>query len=114
MPAIGPTPIRIRGLPLILTPLAIAAGLIIAWIDSGPRWDDTGITAGAIFLTAALFGVLRPSRAPLWALAIGAWIPFFGIVLHRNFGSLLALAVAFLGAYAGALARRALAPPDAN
>lgn len=97
-----------------LPPVAIVAGLLIAWVDSGPRWDDTGITAGAIFLTAALFGILRPSRAPLWALAIGAWIPCFGIVLHRNLGSLLALAVAFLGAYAGAWTRRALAPPGAN
>jgi len=98
------------GLPLA----AIVLGLLIAWIDSSPRWDDTGITAGVLFLTTAFFGALRPSRAPLWALALGAWIPFFGIVLHRNFGSLLALAVAFFGAYVGALARRAVAPPGAR
>ena len=56
--------------PIGLSLAAIALGLLIAWVDSAPTWDDTGITAGMIFLTAAVFG-----------------------------------------AYAGALARRALAPP---
>jgi len=97
-----------------MTLLAVAAGFFIAWVDSRPSWDDAGITAGMIFLTAALFGALRPSRAPVWALAIGAWVPLFGIALHHNFGSLLGLAVAFLGAYAGALTRRFVAPPSAK
>ena len=91
--------------------LAIALGLLIAWVDSRPSWDDSGITAGMVFLTAAFFGALRPSRAPLWALAVGVWIPLFGIILHQNVGSLLALAVAFFGAYAGALARKARGAP---
>ena len=104
-----------RKTPSIGLPLAaIVLGLLIAWVDSSPRWDDAGITAGALFLAAAFFGALRPSRAALWALALGAWIPFFGIVLHRNFGSFLALALAFFGAYAGALARRAVPPPGAR
>lgn len=94
--------------------LAVAAGLVIAWVDSRPTWDDAGITAGMIFLAAALFGALRPSRAPVWALAVGVWVPLFGIVRHHNFGSLLALAVAFFGAYAGAMTRRFVAPPGAK
>jgi hypothetical protein len=94
--------------------LAAALGLLIAWIDSRPSWDDTGITAGMIFLTAALFGALRPSRALVWALAVGIGVPLVGIVWHHNFGSLLALGVAFFGAYAGALARKALAPLGAK
>jgi hypothetical protein len=98
--------------PVLL--LAIVLGLLIAWVDSRPSWDDSGITAGMVFLTAAFFGTFRPARAPLWALAVGIWIPLFGIILHQNFGSLLALAVAFFGAFAGALARRFLAPPGAK
>ena len=94
--------------PLLL--LAIALGLLIAWVDSRPSWDDSGITAGVVFLTAAIFGALRPARAPLWALAVGIWIPLFGIILRQNFGSLLALAVALFGAFAGASDPRALAP----
>lgn len=103
-----------KGLFLAMTLLAIAVGLFIGGVDSRPTWDDSGITAGMIFLAAALFGALRPSRAAVWALAVGAWVPLFGIAMHRNFGSLLALAVAFFGAYAGALARKALAPLGAK
>lgn len=103
-----------KGLFLAMMLLAIAVGLFIGWVDSRPTWDDAGITAGMIFLAAALFGALRPSRAAVWALAVGAWVPLFGIAMHRNFGSLLALAVAFFGAYAGALARKALAPLSAK
>jgi uncharacterized ion transporter superfamily protein YfcC len=36
-------------------------------------------------------------------LAIGLWIPLVGIVSSQNYESLVALAVAFLGAYSGAL-----------
>lgn len=90
---------------------AIGLGLLIAWVDNRPTWDDAGITAGMVFLTTALFGALRPARPWVWALAVGAWIPFFGIALHHNAGSLLALAPAFLGAYAGSLTRRAISPP---
>jgi hypothetical protein len=97
-----------------LLSLAIALGFLIAWVDSRPSWDDTGVTAGVVFLTAAIFGALRPSRAPLWALAVGIWIPLFGIIVHKNFGSLLALAVAVCGAYAGAMTRRFMAPPGAK
>jgi hypothetical protein len=90
---------------------AIALGLLIAWVDSRPAWDDTGITVGAVFLTAALFGAIRPDRPWIWTLAVGVWIPLFGITVHHNSGSLLALVPALLGAYAGALARRAISPP---
>ena len=92
---------------------AVAVGIMIAWIDSRPGWDDTGITAGLVILSAAVFGALHPTRAWIWALSVGVWIPLTGILLHGNYGSLLALGVALLGAYAGALTRRGLAPPDA-
>jgi hypothetical protein len=97
--------------PIGLLFAAIALGLLIAWVDSRPTWDDSGITAGMVFLTAALFGALRPSWALIWAVAVGVWVPLVGIVSSRNYGSLLALAPALIGACAGALAGRALAPP---
>jgi hypothetical protein len=93
--------------PLTLLVLAVGLGLLIAWVDARPTWDDAGITAGMIVLTAALFGALRPSSAWLWALALGAWIPLWGILAGHNYGSVLALVVALLGAYGGAFARRA-------
>jgi hypothetical protein len=91
----------------ILLPVAVCLGLSIAYVDSRPNWDDTGITALALVLSCGVLGVLGPERPWLWALAIGAWIPAYGIASSRNFGSLLAIVFAFVGAYAGMGARKA-------
>jgi hypothetical protein len=40
---------------------------------------------------SGLFGVLYPARPWLWALAVGTWIPVFGIATEFNYPSLLAL-----------------------
>ena len=88
--------------------IAVLLGLLIAWVDSRPTWDDTGISAAAVFFVAALLGLALPERAWLWALAVGIWIPAYGIIVHGNYGAVLALVVAFVGAYAGALGRKAL------
>jgi hypothetical protein len=93
----------------VLLPVAICLGLLIAYGDSRPNWDDTGITALALVLSCGVLGVLGPERPWLWALAIGAWIPAYGIASSSNFGSLLALVFAFVGAYAGMGARKAFA-----
>jgi hypothetical protein len=92
----------------VLLPAAVVLGLLIAYVDSRPNWDDTGVTAAAVFAVAGLWGVLGPERPWLWALAVGGWIPVVGIVTTGNYGSLLALAVAFAGAYAGMGVRRTL------
>jgi hypothetical protein len=91
----------------ILLPVAVCLGLLIAYVDSRPKWDDTGITAGAILVTSGVFGLLAPSRPWLWALAVGAWIPLYAIASTRNFSSLLVFIFAFAGAYAGMGARKA-------
>jgi hypothetical protein len=89
---------------------AVAVGLALGYVDSRPSWDDTGVTAGALILAALLLGALAPRRPWAVALAVGSWIPLFGIVGSRNYGSLLALAVAFAGASAGSLLRRVILP----
>ncbi|HEY6708145.1 MAG TPA: hypothetical protein VJB61_11200, partial [Actinomycetota bacterium] len=66
----------------------------------------------AVLGAAAAFGAARPSRPWLWALAVGLWIPALGIILRHNPTALIALVPAFLGAFAGAGARRLLAWPD--
>ncbi len=83
--------------------LAVLAGLAITWLDSRPGWDDTGVTAGLILLTSGGFAAIRPARPWLWAVAVGGWTPLLGIASSGNYGSVLALAVSFLGAYSGAL-----------
>ena len=89
---------------LVLVPAALAIGLAVALVDASPNWDDTGVTAAAILAACAVLGILHPGRAWLWALAVGLWIPALNIALHQdhpNYGSVLALAFAFAGAYAG-------------
>lgn len=94
----------------VLLVLAVAFGLLIAWVDSRPGWDDTGVTVGTVLLAAAFFAALKPRRPWLWALAVGVWVPIFEIVQGGSYGSLIALAVALIGAYLGAFARKILAP----
>src|SRR4051812_25006185 len=89
---------------LLLVPLAVVVGAAIAYVDSRPTWDDTGISVAALAISAACFGALDPRRAWLWAVLIGCWIPMLDVTLHQNIGSILAVPVAFLGAYSGALA----------
>ena len=85
--------------------VALGLGAAITWIDTRPTWDDTGITAAMIFVATASLGFANPSRAWLYALAVAVWIPAIG-VLHSNHAALMALLVGFVGAYAGAAARR--------
>lgn len=92
----------------IMLGLGLTLGLLIATIDSRPSWDDTGITAGAVLIATGLLGLIYPQRAWLWALAVGLWIPAWGILAHQNYGALIALVFAFAGAYGGALTRKIL------
>jgi hypothetical protein len=94
----------------VLLLAGLALGLVIAYVDSRPNWDDTGITALAIFTSCALWGVLGPNRPWLWALVIGSWISVYGIASASNYGSLLALLFAFAGAYVGMASRKTLQP----
>jgi hypothetical protein len=94
----------------LLLAIALALGGLIAYIDSSPGWDDTGVIVGVIFIASCMLGVAGPHRPWLWALALGIWIPLLEIVKSQNYGSLLALAIAFAGAYTGLGIRRALLP----
>jgi len=94
----------------VLFVVAVALGGLIAYVDSRPGWDDTGVTAGAILICTAALGAAGPSRPWLWALAFGLWIPAVEITMTRNYGSLLALAFAFAGAYAGMAIRKVVMP----
>ncbi|MFZ1009990.1 MAG: hypothetical protein WAN65_24345, partial [Candidatus Sulfotelmatobacter sp.] len=88
--------------------IPIAIGVLIAYVDSRPNWDDAGITAVAVFAASFLFAAIEPVRPWLWALCVGVWIPLYGIIESHNFGSLLALVFAFGGAYSGVAFRRIL------
>ncbi len=96
----------------ILLALAVAAGLFIAYIDSRPTWDDTGITAGAILLSSGLLTLLGYRRPWLIALVVGLWLPVYEIYKSNNFSlpnlilfPLVILLIASIGAYGGWLVR---------
>jgi hypothetical protein len=92
----------------ILFALAILMGLLIAYIDSRPTWDDTGIIAGTMLLGSGLLTLLGYRRPWLIGLAIGLWTPLYETYLSRNFSfpevilfPLLVLLISFAGAYTG-------------
>jgi hypothetical protein len=104
---------EMRGRQLLLL-CAITLGMAIAWVDSRPSWDDTGITVGTLFLVCAILGVVSPKQAWQWALAVGIWIPLYGVLWAHNYGCLIALIPAFLGAYLGAGLRSLAFPPPSQ
>jgi hypothetical protein len=90
---------------------AAVVGMAIAFVDSRPHWDDSGITAFSMLIAAAIFAVLTSKHPWLVALAIGIWIPAHAVSRHPSLGSVGMLAVLVFplaGAYAGAAARRIL------
>lgn len=89
---------------------ALSLGAMITWYDGRPTNDDTGITAGILLIVAACFGYLGPRRPWLWALLLAGGIPLLAIARSGNYGSLLALAIALVGAYGGMGIRRLRAP----
>jgi len=87
---------------------SMVAGGAIAFVDSRPSWDDTGITAGAMLIAAAAFGFLGPQRPWRWALAVGLWIPAYALVRTPVPGTLALLLVVIFplaGAYVGRAVR---------
>lgn len=93
--------------------LALALGLAIGWMDSRPHWDDTGITAGSLLLSAGLAAFLAERRPWLVGLAVGLWVPLTVVAKHPSLaslaGGLVILAIPMAGAFAGAGLRRMVA-----
>jgi len=86
--------------------LATVFGITIAWIDSRPNWDDTGVSVFMVLVVALLCGYLAMQKPWLIALMVSIWIPLFGMVISQNYGGFLALIPGFLGAFAGYYLRK--------
>ncbi|MEN3339145.1 MAG: hypothetical protein V7647_2821 [Acidobacteriota bacterium] len=83
---------------------AVLSGLCIAYVDSRPGWDATGITAFSMLIVAGVLGFVGPRRPWLWALGVGLWIPLHAIVARPSAGSaamLIVMLFPLAGAYAG-------------
>ncbi|HEX9018803.1 MAG TPA: hypothetical protein VF806_06435 [Anaerolineaceae bacterium] len=86
----------------ILLALALAAGALIAYVDSRPTWDDTGITVFALLAVAGIVGLLAQRRPWLFGLAIGLWLPLWEVLkTHKDFLIFITLLFPLAGVYAG-------------
>lgn len=86
-------------------------GITIAWIDSRPNWDDTGVSAFLVLMAALLCGYLAAKKPWIIALAVSLWIPLYSILSTHNYGAFLALIPGFIGAYAGYLLKKLIVNP---
>lgn len=99
---------RYRRRDLAVGVTAAAMGIFIAYVNAGPVWSDTA--SFAIFIAAGLCGFVAPQQPWRWALALGIWLPMFGV--PERFGGMFIpawLVMAFFpwaGAIHGMLARR--------
>lgn len=85
------------------TLFAAFAGVAIAWIDSRPTWDDTGVSAALVFFSAALASFV--GVRPVLSLVLVAGPLIVVGLIHGNSGAILAGFIAGLGAVVGAKLR---------
>jgi hypothetical protein len=80
---------------------SVVMGLLIAYIDSRPTWDDTGMTVFALLAGGAIIGLLLQKRPWLFALAFGLWVPLWGVIARHDPRMLIVLIFPFAGVFAG-------------
>ena len=88
--------------------LSLAVGCLIGYVDSRPTWDDTGITAGSIFLASLLIAAWRPRSAWLSGLLIGVPVFAFNMIAHGALASGIAIVIALVGSAIGMLIAKAM------
>jgi hypothetical protein len=81
--------------------VALITGLLIAYVDSRPSWDDTGITVFGLLLSAAIIGLFVRRRPWCYGLAVGAWIPVYQLYQSHDFRFVLVLIFPMAGLYIG-------------
>ena len=93
----------------LLTPIATFMGLGIAWLDSRPGYDATGVTVVLLLLGAMAVAAASGRRPWLWAVQVGVWVPLFEIGGPTGAASLAALVVTISGAAIGYVIARIVA-----
>jgi hypothetical protein len=78
-----------------------AGGLLVAYVDSRPTWDDTGLTAAALLAIAAVVSFAVRRHPWLSALVVGSPTVLFEVAQTGETGALLALVFSGLGAAIG-------------
>jgi hypothetical protein len=88
-------------LDLLLAVLAIAIGLGLAWLDTRPHFDDTGVLVTLLFAIPVPIAAISGRRPWLWALLVGAPVPLAELVSGGSPAAVAAIAVAGVGAAIG-------------
>ena len=101
---------RARNLVLDILAAVVAAllGSCIAYVDSQPTWDDTGVTAAALVVAAGLVSLARPRAWLPIGVVVGLPIVAFNVARFGRWDSALAVAFSLLGAAIGGSVRRLL------
>ncbi|MCB9464147.1 MAG: hypothetical protein H6682_10710 [Candidatus Eisenbacteria bacterium] len=99
---------RLKSATLVVSAFVLAAGLGVAWVDTRPNWDDTGVTVFAILLTAGTGGL---AGVPPFLCALLAAAPLVLAELSTGAAVLVAVPIAVGAALAGAYLRRFAFPP---
>ena len=82
-----------------------AAGILLAYVDSLPRWDDTGVIVGGLIFVGGLLTLLGCRPPWLAGVVVGVWIPLRAMSLGQDLRMLVVVLFPLLGAYAGGLVR---------
>jgi hypothetical protein len=86
---------------LITLGISAACGTLIGFVDSRATWDDAGVTAAVLFVTALILAAMQRRAAWIIGFAVGVPVVGFNVVLHGGFGSVLAIGFSLIGAGAG-------------
>ena len=90
----------------VLLGIGAVTGVLLAYVDSLPTWDDSGIIAGSLILVVGLLTLLGCRRPWLAGLVVGIWIPLRALYLGHDYRMLAVLLFPLVGAYAGWLVRQ--------
>jgi hypothetical protein len=89
---------------LILAALAVTMGAGVAWVDTRPTWDDTGVTVGMLLLAA---GFAAGVGLRWWAAALLVAAPILVAELpSAGWGISVSLAFTGAGSLLGVTLRR--------
>lgn len=88
---------------LIGAAVALLGGLALAWLDTRPNWDDTGISVGLLLIGAAVAGQIG---APWWLAGGLMAAPLLFAELGSDWSLLIVVPIALAGGFAGDYLRR--------
>lgn len=99
---IGPDRLRLAAGIVV----SVVAGFLIGRLDSGPRWDDTGVTAALLVVAAGTASFIAGQRPWLFAVTTGMFVPLFELPGLAGGAALAAFLFSSLGAVVGWFAAR--------